>query len=126
MEYKNNKDFIETLVSVGKLLNSLDKAVHKLSKYLVEYFPEREHYETDDAREFIIFTLRSSLETEELAILNAWDSFKSKKNQSEDQKRIAYEGTKIQIKLNRWYAKIGNLHYGAPLIPTPEKAGIIN
>ena len=53
MEYKNNKDFIETLVSVGKLLNSLDKAVHKLSKYLVEYFPEREHYETDDAREFM-------------------------------------------------------------------------
>ena len=126
MSYKNNVEFIEALASVGNLLNSLDKAVHKLSKYLVEYFPEREHYDSDEAREFIVLNLRPCLDADELAILVAWDEFKNKRNQTDKQKSIAHQGHNIQGKLIRWYAKIGNLHYGAPLIRTPEKTGINN
>ena len=86
MSYKNNVEFIEALASVGNLLNSLDKAVHKLSKYLVEYFPEREHYDSDGAREFIVLNLRPCLDADELAILVAWDEFKNKRNQTDKQK----------------------------------------
>ena len=126
MSYKNNVEFIESLAAVGNLLNSLDKAITTLSKYLVEYFPEREHYDSVEARDFIVFHLRPCLEADELAVLVQWDEFRRKKGQTDEQKQIALQGYSIQAKLIRWYVKIGNLHYGAPLIPTPEKTGINN